>query len=329
VRPRYVFVGDPHGEAGDLDDLKALLARVKQVCHEVQAPPWFLGDQYDTHAIVHAEVMKVWYDFLREMSDPFGERTVMLKGNHDGPANGTTGATALLTHVDQCVVVTEPRMIGPLLALPYIKDPAEFVGACRKYGQAHTVVCHQEFDGSHYETGYPALGGAKPTDVPQELIVSGHIHTPASFGKVRHLGAPRWRVELDAKVEERFLWLMEFDEEGRLASEKPFETGPYVRRIRRFVDTPAKPAPLGPWPPKDDVRVDVRGPREYVADRAPLHEAAGCLVRRLPDAEVRMSVKESDGVPVAWAAWVDSFKPPRGTPIGTLKKMLAERADAA
>jgi len=308
---------------------------VEELSVRLQAPPLFLGDQVDTHAIVHTEVTLVWWHFLERMREKFPAdspnwkqlpgRTIMLRGNHDAPVNFQSGATSLLAHVSQCRVVLEPTVEAGVLFMPYFREPERFVEACRLRGECLTVVCHQAFDGSKFETGYFAEGEAKPSDVPQEKIVSGHVHSPQEFGKVWHPGAPRWRVEVDAKVDLRAIWLVEFDAAGRLVNREPFPTNDAVRQIMRFVDLPSTPAPTGPWAAKDEVRVDVRGPREYVEARAPLHEAAGALVRRLPDPIKRPQVKESDGVMAEWSRWVGGYKAPRGTAPARLKSMLKER----
>jgi hypothetical protein len=105
------------------------------------------------------------------------------------------------------MVVDEPRVVLPgILFVPYVHDPAEFVQICQQYPEAKTVVCHQTFAGSYFENGFLTPDGVEPNLLPQEQVISGHVHSPQRIGKVWYPGAPRWRTVSDANTERASGW---------------------------------------------------------------------------------------------------------------------------
>jgi DNA repair exonuclease SbcCD nuclease subunit len=323
---RLLFVGDPHAEPGDLQDCKALADFVLRVAVEQKVDGIVLsGDLYHTHAIIHAEVQLFWFDFFEECSK-HGVTVALVKGNHDAPGTEGSRATALIAHKHQAHIsaLHEPVVEGGVLFCPYT-TPEKLVEWSEKYSECETLVCHQTFDGSVYENGMFAPDGVDPGLIKQKRIISGHIHTPQEFGKVWYPGAPRWRTLADANVD-RAIWALEFDSNGELVSRTPFDTGRVCRRIVFREDTPDKPVMEVEFPdPKDEFRVDIRGPQAWIDQRKPFFEGRARYRTFATDRLVRAVVRESEGVGIAFAKWVNAFEPPRGTPKNVLQKMADSR----
>lgn len=337
---RILFCGDPHVTPTEIADCQVLLDLVLETAVKYHVNRVvFLGDQHHNFAVIHVEVQGFWLRNLAALNragltsgDASGPSIIMLLGNHDKP--GTESPYhALMAYETLAMVVTQPFDLGDgILYCPNYDNGRLLEEAVAKHPRApHTLVCHETFDGSCYENGFYAKDGANPEAFSgQELILSGHIHTPQVLGKVRYLGAPRWRTESDANVE-RHLWVMDFDDSGHLLREVGISTGSVCRRIVRLEDSLEKPLP--PLPTleldtvKDDVRVDITGTSAYCLARA---EA---LRQQLPQLKIRTArvdtahvpVRESEGVDTALAKYVDAYRPRHGTDKARLRDMVRER----
>lgn len=318
---KILFVGDPHATRDDLDDCRALAGLVERVV-DVQRPDYLVisGDLYDTHAIIHAEVQLFW----REALARFRTQIFLVKGNHDGPHDPSSRATALLAHLDQAAVVAwGPHVVGPFLFCPYTSG-RQLVEWSQAHPECSVLFCHQTFDGSRYENGFFAGDGVDPEAILQPMIVSGHIHTPQGFGKVLYPGAPRWRTLADANVD-RAIHLMTF-QDGRHTGSVLFDTGEVCRRVIRCEDTEDAPFDMSARPAaKDELHVTVRGPRVWIDERAPLYEGWARVHPACTDVRERAVVRESEGVGVAFGKYFDGYVPKMGTAKDVLKKMVAER----
>lgn len=318
----YLFVGDPHAEPHDLKDAKQLAALIWGQAKAFDATVVIAGDLYHTHAIIHAEVQHFWWNFLEDLRGD-NVRSILIKGNHDGPVDHTSPATALLTHWDQAVVVRdEPFRQDGILFCPYTSGEQLVKWAQEMGPWTNTLVCHQTFDGSKYENGFFAGDGVDPSLIPQKQIISGHIHTPQEFGKVWYPGAPRWRVLNDANVD-RAIWVLGF-ENGNLVHRQPIDTGNVCRKIFHFVDTPASPVHVTPNA-KDEYRVDIVGPQAWIDERLPLFSGWAKVRATRTDGRVDVKVRESEGVGVALAKFAEAYQPRYGTPKDMLNMMLKER----
>lgn len=317
-----LFCGDPHVTHDDLDDCGALAGLIERVIDE-HKPDYLVisGDLYDNHAIIHAEVQLFWRQTLKRFRVP----TILIKGNHDGPHDPASPATALLAHLDQATVVAyEPHVIGPFLFCPYVHSGRQLVEWSQAHPECKVLFCHQTFDGSRYENGFFAGDGVDPDAILQPMIFSGHIHTPQGFGKVVYPGAPRWRTLADANVD-RALQLLTF-EDGRWIAGRAFDTGEVCRRIIRVDDAPEAPFDVDKRPAaKDELHVNVVGPRAWIDERAPLYDGWARVHPVCTDARERAVVRESEGVGVAFGKFFDAYVPKMGTPKDVLKRMVAER----
>lgn len=310
---RILVVGDVHAKANDLDDCRALGKHVEAVAR-AQRPQriLFMGDQYDTHAMVHVEVQAFWIDLLARLNSI--APVVCLVGNHDMVGNGVeTRANAMQVHTNIEVVGENPHVdASDVVYLGYGGDPT-------KVAPCEWLFCHHTFQGAQYDNGFYAKDGIDANSVPAKYIVSGHIHTPASFGKVTYVGAPRWLTVSDAAVTERNIFIVD----TYTNTWEAYPTNDYVRVIRRLTDTETAPAAVPAHKPQDQLVVDVVGSAGYVEERAKAFKLAGCRVRTFVQGAVKSAVKESEGIGQSWGKFVGLYRPPYGTP----KEVLVKKAE--
>lgn len=311
---KVLFVGDVHATPEELDDCRALFGLVDTLNDGSIDWICLLGDSYHTNNVVRVEVLAFW----RQVFERLGTRTRALVGNHDYAGEGSK-LHAMAAHAEQIDVVDRPELHDGILYMPYYSDRDAFVADANRLGGT-TLVCHQTFAGSKYENGFYAEDGINPDLLPHENIISGHIHTPQSFGKVTYVGAPRWRTLSDANVE-RALWLYEFDSQGRIVSRRSFDTGETCRQIRYVVDTPDDPF-TGVLDPRFDWRVDVRGPAAYVEERRKQLAGPGVRLRSFKEERRAPAVRESEGIDVAFAKFASKFRGRRGTDPETMAEMV-------
>lgn len=324
---KILFVGDVHATPGDLNECQSLIDYILKTTKEQNVNKVvFLGDQYNTHEVMRVEVLNFWKDAFKQLTDT-GLRVTALVGNHDqaGPGNTVT-KHAMAAHSEQVRVIEGPTSDYEegILYIPYTEDNERFVAYCKE-SECTTVVCHATFQGSRFENGFYAPDGVKVDDVPQNLIVSGHIHSPQTIGKVRYVGAPRWRTVADASVLERSLSLMTISD-GAILDEKLFLTNGVVKRIIELRDTATKPLDCSQFNDFDEYRVDIHGTKEHYLQRKTEISGRNVKTRFVKEsATSNMKVKESDGISVAFNKFIANFKPKNGTPKEDLYAMCQER----
>ena len=299
----------------ELADCEALMQMVDRVAREEAAEDVVvLGDLHHTHNVIRAEVMAFWLKFV-------AGKTLMV-GNHDYAGEGSD-IHALMAYTLQARVVDHPILDHGVVFMPYYSDREKFVSDARKWG-GKTLVCHQTFHGAAYENGFLAEDGVDPNMLPQEAILSGHIHTPQSFGKVTYLGAPRWRTLSDANVD-RAIWLYEFDDEGRVLNKTAFDTGDTCRQIRYIQLTPETPLLPKYLDPKHDWRIDVRGPTDFVEQWLKVLAPMGARVRAFRTDKPTALVRESEGIDKAFDTYLTNWVARHGTDVEKLRTMAKER----
>jgi hypothetical protein len=324
---RCLYIGDPHVCPTELDDADALMRCVSDavVAHRPDRVV-FLGDEFHTHAIVHLEVMHWWVVNLLSL----GVRvpTWVLVGNHDKCGNGRSDIHALepMKHIPGVTVVEAPVEFLPgVLVLPHMDTWEGFRTACEQ-NPVPVAVCHNTFKGTTLENGFYAPDGFDVTTLPQEMFLSGHIHTPQEFGKVWYLGAPRWRIATDANVD-RALWLVTHGDDGRVVARTPLDTGTYCRRIINADEVEGGQLdPEGYDTKKDDVRLTITGSEAFLKASVPVRTAQGFRVRTVKvGAGAVARVRESEGIPQAFRKFAGAYECKRGTPRDVLLRLAAER----
>jgi len=326
---KVIIVGDMHVVPEELDDCGEVIKLIQSVARtEEVGEVWFVGDQHHNHELVHLAVMHWWKNALHSLSE-VGIRTMLMVGNHDQLAPGSN-IHSMMTYerLDKVKVVDTPTIRQGVLMVPYFHDKIAFLDAVNsqtdeRRGAPKTIVCHQTFDGSKYENGFYASDGIDPKLLPQELIISGHIHTPQEFGSVWYVGAPRWRGANDANTN-RAIWVVTF-EDGELRSRIPYTTGDVCRQILHLEDTESSPVDMN-FNHQHKYTVDVKGSPAWCERRKLELAAAGARVRTFPSREFTREVKESDGVDVAFKGYLGAYHPKHGTDLGVLGTMAKQRS---
>lgn len=292
----------------------ALREQIDEVC--------LLGDQHHTHNIIRAEVMAMYREtFKRWRKLPF--KTRVLVGNHDYAGEGHP-VHSMLMYDELIEVVDHPVFDCGRLYMPYYADREAFVRDANT-GAGTTLICHQTFHGSTYENGFLAEDGVEPTLLVQNRILSGHIHTPQEFGKVKYVGAPRWRSLTDANVE-RAVWLYEFQDDGSVESCESVDTGTTCRQIRYIEVTPSAPFDES-LDPAVDWRVDIRGPADFVEERKKALSLPGVRVRCFRTDQATAKVRESEGIAPAFRNYLSKYTARHGTSTDVLGTMAKGRLD--
>jgi DNA repair exonuclease SbcCD nuclease subunit len=316
-----LLVGDVHATPEDLEDCQKLVNLIERTTYKTKVDEiCLLGDSYHTHNVIRAEVMAFYRDTFKRWQKS-GRHVTALVGNHDYAGEGNP-IHSMLIHEDQVLVVDQPLRLHNVGYMPYYSDREKFVQDAGAL-PTPTLVCHQTFRGSMYENGCPAEDGVDAGLLPQTKIISGHIHTPQDVGKVRYIGAPRWRTLTDANVE-RAIWLYTFNEDGTIQAKSSIDTGKDCRQIRYVEDTPDHQFD-GELDSNCDWRIDIRGPVDFVEARKALFQRPGVRVRGLRTDVAAPKIKESEGVAPAFRTFLTNYTPKYGTPTEVLGKLAEER----
>ncbi len=330
---RVLFVGDVHAKVEDLEDCDLLRSHIFGTVQKHE-PSWvvFLGDQYDTHALKNVQVERFWMYTFAQLREA-GPRIFALVGNHDRPGSAAIKAHSMQVHGEHVTVVDRPMAEGRFLFLPYYHDPKQLVDDAKLFPKTSFLVCHAAFEGGHYDNGVPIKADAfygkdvvNPNDLPQGVVISGHIHAGAKFGKVWYPGSPRWQTMGDAN-RSRAIYVVDFFDDGGMRFVDEVSTNDILRRTWQFDYTPADEAPalFALVGPKDRVLVNIRGPVAFCEESKKLFQAKGYRVKAFPTDRGAVKVAESEGIPKAFEKHFAGFKPKHGTPLPILRGMFHER----
>ena len=176
-------MGDPHLKITKFDLAIRFLKEVEEV--EKRENPdltVFLGDLFDSHAVVRSEIMGEFRSYLLRHKRP----RVYVLGNHDQftPRDSKYHALQTFSNLyDGFHVVDKTQDLYGMTFVPYIhlfsEFPKETLPIC---------IAHQTFIGADY--GYTnADAGVDAEAVSADVIVGGHVHKRQSFGKVIYPGS--------------------------------------------------------------------------------------------------------------------------------------------
>lgn len=319
---KFLLVGDMHAVQSELEECNKLIDYIHKTALEQKVDYIaFMGDQYNYHNIVHLPVVDFWKKAFEKLT---GIDTVALVGNHD-QANSKDPATpnAMVIHKGDIFLVEGPYYMENILWLPYMASNEDFIRICNEHPEYSTVVCHQTFTGAKYENGFYAPDGVDQDKIPQKNVISGHIHSQQTIGKVWYVGSPRWRSLSDAN-QSKYIWLVEFNENGEIINKNGFDTNVVCKPIFALEDRPDKPAII----PTNDghIVIDIFGPPDYVKSKSVEFKEKGFRIRTHPQ-ETIIKIKESSGIKQAFNTYFNEFKPKNGTNKELLLKTTIERLD--
>lgn len=321
---KILYVGDVHATPQSLEECVTFLHKLTTILEENPVDAIvFLGDQFHTHSIINMAVLGFWkraFETLVTFAPVYA-----LVGNHDMTGKHGDYLHSMMAYdIDNFHVVDELMGIAPgMLLCPYIADPEVFIEALNEpHNASNVVICHQTFEGSAYENGFYAKDGVNPNLIPQKLVISGHIHTPQSFGKVWYPGSPRWQTIADANTG-RAVWVVEHDADGMIKNKTAYDTSSCFTPIFAIEDREG--APLPALPVSGKVLMDVYGSEPYVKAKAAEYEEKGYRVRPFPTITRALKVRESEGLAKSFVKFMAQYKTKNGTSPEIITKKAAER----
>jgi DNA repair exonuclease SbcCD nuclease subunit len=331
---RAVVIGDVHSKVEDLDDCDKLVTVIDEVV-EKENPNCliFLGDLYDAFAVKNVVVERWWMQTLARYRRT---QKYLVLGNHDRPGDQSAVGHALQAHAGQTTTIVDaPTLcheLGDVMLLPFYFRAENFVAAAQSspVSLAKTLFCHQSFIGGKYESGQPieARHDVSAVDagvLPQKCVISGHIHTPQTTGKVWYVGAPRWRDNVsDANIDRH---IVAVDFEGSLPKAiRKYATGEACKRIWLIDDKESDETTVTPQGKLGDrYVVDVTGSAAYIEARKKVWATTGTRLRTFQTDRPGPKLSEADGVPAAWGKWAGEYRGKFGTTAEVLSEMARER----
>jgi len=315
---RVVVVGDVHATSAEIDDCTNLIDLVVETKDKYSCDAaLFLGDLYHNHDVLSVRVVEFWKSNFKKLSS---NSIYCIVGNHDQVNTTQQYPHALISH-DEYTIVDRPQhmFLAEVVGMPYYPDREKFVKDAvslkEQYPRAHTLICHQSFQGARFENGFFDPHGVDLALIPFDNVISGHIHTTSMVGKCRYPGSPRWRTESDANADKN-IYVYEFDSTGyKVVAEIP--TGSACKRIWSYQDLPEAPVDefLGKCGVGDDIRVDVYGDTiaAVSARCAQITEKYGARTRPFSATRKEVDIPESMGIDAAFAKFAQGFDFPNGT----------------
>lgn len=305
---KYLPIGDPHAKKDNLDESKRLLDWIRPIAIANNLRPIFLGDLFNDFGVVRTEVLEFWHNEFENnwaSLDP-----IVLVGNHDEDTQGDTNALSVFSNRADIISKKPVRFERDKKCayLGFIRDNAQFITEVNwiaaNWPEVKYVFCHAEFDGALFETGFPSPHGIKLDELPKHItFISGHIHKRCQFANVIYVGTPRWLTKADANATKA---ICIFDS----------DTGTF-----EWIETPesvAKPFRSFEITPETDLSkikelkldersyVEVTGPQDFI--KAVLKKLPDdAKVRSIPDKEIVRTVKESDGLAVAFNRFFELY----------------------
>ena len=221
------FLGDPHAKIQSLPEVEKIIDFSIKSFADCK---YFviLGDLFDTHAVVRLEIQAFWQSqidkILSQWKDSPEKQLIIIEGNHDRPhAAHLQNLSALKTLKGDFVLVSDVYAI-PEISMGFVgyhhheEDFVEAALEAYERGGKQFLVCHQTFNGAVYDNGMYAPDGFDAEKLSQSVVISGHIHTAHSFGKVNYPGTSRWESKSDAN-KEKGLWIATIQENLSWTSE--------------------------------------------------------------------------------------------------------------
>ena len=240
---KILFCGDPHTMIPNLEDSQRLLDFIYETAQKQAVKAIvFTGDLFHNHAVVRLEILKFWRDNLTKLSE-LGIPVVVEAGNHDmvNPKQSTKMITAISNFegIKNIRIVEDMAVFDfgvKVAVVGYKAEQADFLDRAQKAKDAgaNVIVAHQTFTGAKYANGFYAEDGIDPALVPQDSLISGHIHSTMQIGKCFYVGSPKADNMADANVA-KGIWVIDFANDGSSYEKTFFSTDDVVTCYKKFV----------------------------------------------------------------------------------------------
>ena len=324
---KLLVVGDVHAVPKELEECAKLIDFVIETAKQEQVEEiLFLGDIFDTHAVIRIEVLNFWKEQFSRMKLEHKLSVACIVGNHDMPGS-KQAEEAKLNSISTLSwwgveIFDEPKVIyGNIGVIPYTHDKNKFVKQCKELyeqGVKETLFAHQTFLGAMFETNFPAPDGVSIGLVPQNFVISGHIHKRQLIeNKVYYLGSPRWRKKSDAN-EEKYITVFTFDEQGKMTEQKDFDTSIVCRKIVEDTYSQSEAMSSFAEPPRFDPKnrnfLTLIGPARWVNKEKRQWEGIAEIRTKITnDKRSKNRVRESEGVESGMRRFIfENFDPAPG-----------------
>lgn len=298
---KSIYLGDPHVQISNLDESEALMHFiVDQVLKHQPDQIVILGDLFHNFALVRTEILDFWKDWLDTISE--AGKLIVLIGNHDLANSGNDKYKSNALNVFNLMkkrnlhIVEYPQVHGCIGYVSYMHDQAEFVRVANslKDQGAKVLVCHQDWNGSQYESGYYAPGGVDPDSLDYPLIIGGHIHKRQRFGKVILPGTARWITSSDAN-EPKGLWLVHHDDQsGAIISEEFIDTSNVCSPIIQVTYKEGEAPPE--LPDKARITLQLVGPSVWIAQEKQKFKGKASIKSKITDTKKVEARKAGNGL---------------------------------
>ncbi len=324
---KLLVVGDVHAVPKELDECANLINFVIETAQKERVTDvLFLGDIFDTHAVIRVEVLNFWKEQFSRMKFEHNLRVACLVGNHDMPGSKQAEEAKLhsLSSLSQwgVEIFDEPKIVyGGIGVLPYTHDKKKFIEWCEylyKIGVKETIFAHQTFLGAMFETNFPAPDGVNAVSVPQNFVISGHIHKRQLLeDKIYYVGSPRWRKKSDAN-EEKYITLFTFDEHSKVIEQKDFDTSVVCRKILEYTYSEEEAKSSFAEPPQLDPKhrnfLTLVGTAKWVnKEKRRWQDDAEIRTKIINEKRSENRVRESEGIEAGMRRFIfENFKPAPG-----------------
>lgn len=295
---RTLYVGDIHFKHTQKDENESLMQFIKDTALDNNVDLIvLLGDLNDTFNVLRTDNLVFWDKWLNALS--FTQDLVVLVGNHDKKNQGNDDDLENSLDIHRSFdnpnlsIIKSPVKIGIFGFVPYIHDKKRFIEQSNALN-AKVLVCHNEFDGGTYDNGYFIKDGVKPEELNYDLVISGHIHTRSTIGKVRHPGSPRWLSSSD-KNQEKGIWLVEHDSDtGAILKEEFLDTSHVCTPIYGFQFKEGEAEPTIPKGSK--ASVELIGSSEWVSKQKIKFKGLASISTKITDTEKRVNRKTGNNL---------------------------------
>ena len=183
---KILFIGDPHLKINNFQQAIDLLQWIESVAKKEQPDVVCnLGDTFDTHGVLRAELLKEFKDHVQRIT--FGGPAYWyVLGNHDQYKPRDSKYHALQTFNMRGFRLFDKveNMGDDITVVPYVQEFEDF-----PLNTKSICITHNTFIGADY--GFKREdAGVNADKVSADIIISGHIHKRQSFGKVTYPGTP-------------------------------------------------------------------------------------------------------------------------------------------
>lgn len=183
---KWLIHGDPHLKISNLLGAKEFFGWIQSTADEHKVFGIInLGDLFDTHGVVRAEILGEYRNFLNNRGNL---HYIHILGNHEMFTPRDATYHALQPFIDRSDdkyhVVDQPMELYNMGFVPYLTDASLFPDM-----KNEVVFAHQTFLGADFGNFRPEEG-VDPDKLKAEIVYSGHIHMRQNVGKVRYVGSP-------------------------------------------------------------------------------------------------------------------------------------------